>query len=136
MTILLDHLIVPSRDKIESAKRLAGLLGVPWEASQGTFTPVYVNETLTLDFAQREHFESHHYCFRVGDADFDAIFARLQAAGIAYRSRPRGENDMKINTRLGGKNLYWQDADGHLWEMLTVSYARPESPAAAGAPSA
>ena len=131
MTILLDHLIVPSHDKIESAKRLAGLLGVPWEAAaQGPFTPVHVNETLTLDFAERERVESQHYCFRVADGDFDAIFGRLQAAGIAYRSRPRGENDMKINTRLGGKNVYWQDADGHLWEILTVSYARPESPAA------
>jgi hypothetical protein len=35
---------------------------------------------------------------------------------------------MQINRRLGGKNVYWQDADGHLWEILTVSYARPESP--------
>ena len=36
---------------------------------------------------------------------------------------------MTINTRLGGKNVYWQDADDHLWEVLTVSYARPDSPA-------
>jgi hypothetical protein len=35
---------------------------------------------------------------------------------------------MQINRRLGGKNLYWQDADGHLWEILTVSYARADSP--------
>jgi hypothetical protein len=35
---------------------------------------------------------------------------------------------MQINRRLGGKNLYWQDTDGHLWEILTVSYARAESP--------
>ncbi len=129
MAIRLDHVIVPSRRPIEGAKFLAGLLGVPWAESQGSFTPVYVNETLTLDFADREVFESHHYCFHVGDEEFDAIFGRIQAAGITYRSRPRGEDDMKINTRLGGKNVYWQDADGHLWEMLTVSYARPESPA-------
>jgi catechol 2,3-dioxygenase-like lactoylglutathione lyase family enzyme len=89
---------------------------------------VYVNETLTLDFADRDRFESHHVCFHVSDAEFDAIFGRLQAAGIAYRSRPLGETDMQINRRLGGKNVYWQDADGHLWEILTVSYARPESP--------
>jgi hypothetical protein len=38
---------------------------------------------------------------------------------------------MQINTRLGGKNLYWQDADSHLWEILTVSYARADSPALA-----
>lgn len=128
MTIRLDHLIVPSRNPVEGAKFLAGLLGVPWEQSRGHFTPVYANETLTLDFDERERFESHHYCFHVSDAEFDAIFGRILAARIPYRSRPRGENDMQINTRRGGKNLYWEDTDGHLWEILTVSYARAESP--------
>ncbi len=32
---------------------------------------------------------------------------------------------MQINTRAGGKNLYWFDPDGHNWEILTVSYAKP-----------
>lgn len=128
MAITLDHVIVPSRNRVAGAKFLADLLQVPWQqahGSQGQFTPVYVNETLTLDFADRERFESHHFCFRVSDGEFDAIFDRIKTAGIRYRSRPRGENDMQINTRLGGKNLYWEDADGHLWEILTVSYARP-----------
>ncbi|HLA12160.1 MAG TPA: hypothetical protein VJ023_16350 [Pyrinomonadaceae bacterium] len=30
MTVHLDHLMVPSRDKVASAKLLAELLGVPW----------------------------------------------------------------------------------------------------------
>src|SRR5262245_39302163 len=133
MAIRLDHLIVPSRTRLASAKLLADLLGVPWEESRGSFTPVYVNDTLTLDFAERDGFASHHYCFHVGEAEFDGIFSRIQDAGVKYRSRPRGEDDMQINTRLGGKNLYWTDADGHVWEILTISYARPESPALAGA---
>jgi hypothetical protein len=133
VAIQLDHLIVPSREPIARAQALAALLDVPWQEAQGSFTPVYVNEALTLDFAAREQFEGHHYCFRVSDADFDAIFGRIQAARIPYRSSPRGENDMQINRRLGGKNLYWQDADGHLWEILTVSYARADSPAPAAA---
>lgn len=127
MPILLDHLIVPSYDKAASANFLAELLDVPWEPSAlgGHFAPVYVNETLTLDFADREQFESHHYCFHVSDAEFDAIFARLTAKDIPYRSTPEGAVDRQINTCGGGKNLYWTDADGHNWEMLTVSYARP-----------
>ena len=40
---------------------------------------------------------------------------------------------MQINRRLGGKNFYWQDEDDHLWEVLTVSYARPDSPSLTGA---
>jgi catechol 2,3-dioxygenase-like lactoylglutathione lyase family enzyme len=127
MAIQLDHVIVPSHEPVERAKFLAGLLDVPWEESRGSFTPVYVNETLTFDFADRKQFESHHFCFRVSDTEFDGILGRIRAARIKYRSRPRGEDDMQINTRLGGKNLYWEDADAHLWEILTVSYARADS---------
>lgn len=128
MAIQLDHLIVPSHDPVAGAKSLAGLLDVPWQEAQGPFTPVYVNEGLTLDFADRDQFEPHHYCFRVSDAEFDAILGRIEAARIPYRSSPLGETDMQINHRLGGKNLYWQDPDRHLWEILTVSYARADSP--------
>ena len=136
MTIQLDHVIVPSNDPLTAAKSLAGLLDVPWEESRGHFTPVYVNGALTLDFARRDTFEgtsqrgrgTHHYCFHVSDDDFDAILGRLRAGSIPYRGHPQGPNDMQVNTRLGGKNLYWEDADGHLWEILTVSYARADSP--------
>ncbi len=128
MAIRLDHVIVPSHSRVAGAKSLAGLLGVDWAESQGSFTPVYVNETLTLDFADREQFENHHFCFHVSDGEFDAILGRIQAAQITYRSSPHGEDDMRTNRRLGGKNVYWQDADGHLWEILTVSYARADSP--------
>ena len=128
MAIQLDHLIVPSRDKHASAKQLAELLDVPSAESLGEFVAVFVNDGVTLDFAEREGFASHHICFRVTDAEFDAIFGRIKAAGIPYRSRPHGDNDFAVNTRLGGKNIYWQNADGHLWEILTISYARSESP--------
>lgn len=127
MTIFLDHLIVPVRDKAAGARFLGELLGVPWEASAfgDHFAPVYVNETLTIDFQEREQITPHHYCFHVSDEEFDAIFARIKARAVPYRSSPNGPVDMQINTRGGGKNLYWNDADGHVWEMLTVSYARP-----------
>ena len=127
MPIVMDHLIVPAHDPVASAELLARLLDVSWEAERGHFTPVYVNEALTLDFARRDRFESHHYCFRVGEAEFDAIFGRVRASGIAHRSLPNGPDDLRINTRLGGRNIYWNDPNGHVWEILTVSYARPQS---------
>ena len=124
MAIQLDHVIVPSRDPIAAARSLAALLDVPWQESQGAFTPVYVNDTLTLDFADRAHFESHHYCFRVSDAEFEGIVSRIKARGIEYRSTPHGPVDMQINTQHGGRIVYWSEPDGHVWEALTVSYAR------------
>jgi hypothetical protein len=124
MTIQLDHFIVPSRNQIASAKRLGELLGVPWaEAGVGPFSPVYINDGLTLDFIQTdEDFPVHHYCFRVGQTEFDAILGRIQQAGIKYRSTVRGPMDMQVDPQFG--NVYWNEPDGHQWEMLTASYAR------------
>lgn len=127
MTIHLDHTIVPSRNQIASAKLLAELLGVPWAASSiGPFSPVYVNDGLTLDFIDTdEDFPVYHFCFRVTQQDFDAILGRIKAAGISYRSNVHGPVDMQINTQYGGNIVYWNEPDGHQWEILTKSYARP-----------
>ena len=124
--IQLDHLIVPSKDRVVSARFLAELLGVPWsESGVGPFSPVYVSDNLTLDFDQHEDgFPILHFCFRVSDVEFDAIFARIKAAGLAYRSNPHGPVDHQINTAHGGRIVYWAEPDGHVWEMLTESYAR------------
>lgn len=125
MTIQLDHFIVSSRDKVAAAKLLGELLGVPWaETGMGPFSPVYLNDGLTLDFFETgEPFPVEHYCFRVTQPEFDAILARIQAAGIPYRSTVRGPVDMKVDPQYG--NIYWNEPDGHQWELLTVSYARP-----------
>jgi hypothetical protein len=126
MAVQLDHFIVPCRDQIASAKLLAGLLDVPWaETTLGPFSPVYLNDGLTLDFQQTdEAYPVAHYCFRVSQEQFDAILARIQAAAIPYRSSVGGPMDMKINKDYGGDMIYWNEPDGHQWEMLTVSYAR------------
>lgn len=130
MTIHLDHTIVPSRNKSASAKLLAELLGVPWApAAEGPFTAVYVNDGLTLDFIETdEDFPIYHFCFRVAQEEFDSILARIKAAGIKYRSTVRGPMDMQINTQYGGSIIYWNEPEGHQWEILTVSYARPKAP--------
>jgi catechol 2,3-dioxygenase-like lactoylglutathione lyase family enzyme len=130
LDIQLDHLIVPSADKVAAARLVAGLLDVPWAetCSVGPFAPVYVNDGLTLDFAQATGpIAPGHFAFRVSPARFDAILARLEAAGIGYRSTPMGPVDMQVSTRHGGKAVYWSEPDGHAWEILTVSYARRES---------
>lgn len=127
MPALLDHLIVPAKDRVASARLLAYLLGASWaeQGAIGPFSPVYVNDGLTLDFDQWvEPVPKQHYCFRVSDAEFDAILDRIKDAGLAYRSTPIGEDDYKINEAFGGRLVYWREPDGHVWEILTVSYER------------
>jgi hypothetical protein len=127
MTIHLDHFIVSARNKTASGMLLAKLLGVRCgEAQAGPFFAVYINEGLTLDFFETDGaFPIEHYCFRVGDDEFNSILERIKAAGIKYRSAVRGPEDMQISTQFGGRGIYWNEPEGHQWEMLTVSYARP-----------
>lgn len=127
MTVHLDHLVVPARDRRKDAELLASILDVPWgDASSGPFTAVYVNEGLTLDFDQAQGpFPVLHYCFRVSEVELDAILSRLARLGIAYRSTPNGPQDGRVNTGHGGRIAYWSEPQGHIWEVLSVSYARP-----------
>jgi hypothetical protein len=124
--IELDHVIVSAHDRDASARKLAHLLGVPCgPAKEGPFFAVYVNDGLTLDFIETdETFPVEHFCFRVSEAEFDAILRRIEEAGIDWRSVVHGPVDRKINTSYGGRMLYWNEPEGHQWEILTVSYAR------------
>jgi catechol 2,3-dioxygenase-like lactoylglutathione lyase family enzyme len=122
MTIVLDHTIVPARDKEASARFFAQIFGLRYEGLAGHFAPVQVNDSLTFDFDNREGFEAHHYAFYIGDEEFDAILGRLQAAGRTYGSGPNSPENGQINTRRGGRGFYFYDLDGHLLEVMT----RPE----------
>ena len=120
----LDHTIVPSHDKVAAARLLGELLGVRWAPTGlGPFAPVYLNDGLTLDFIDTdEAFPIYHFCFRVAPDHFEAILGRIRAAGIAFRSDVHGAIDMKVHPEWG--NVYWNEPDGHQWEMLVESYAR------------
>ena len=51
MTIILNHTIVPARDKAAAARFFASIFGLDFNEKQsGHFAPVRVNETLTLLF--------------------------------------------------------------------------------------
>ena len=53
MAIVLDHTIVPARDKVASAKFFARIFGLEYKGPHSHFAPVQVNESLTLDFDER-----------------------------------------------------------------------------------
>ena len=85
------------------------------------FAPVRINETLTLDFDNRDRFEMHHYAFHFSDAEFDAILGRINEGGIPYGSGPFSQDDMKTNTWNGGRGVYFKDPNGHVLELLTLA---------------
>lgn len=130
MTIRLDHTIVPAKDKTASATFFAEIFGLSVKPG-GYFTQVQINESLTFDFADTPEAwggpgfdprtgNSHHYAFHVSDAEFDGIFGRVKARGIAYGSGPDHHTDGKLYTRRGGRGFYFEDPYGHLLEVMTV----------------
>jgi catechol 2,3-dioxygenase-like lactoylglutathione lyase family enzyme len=119
MAILLDHTIVPARDKVASARFFARIFGLSYEGAHSHFAPVKVNDVLTLDFDDWENFEPHHYAFRVTDAEFESIFSRVKAEGLTFGSGPFSRTDMKIGKRAGRRGFYFEDPNGHLLEVMT-----------------
>ena len=109
MTIVLNHTIVPARDKIAAARFFANIFGLPFDAESGHFAPVRVNDSLTFLFDDDVSFGSHHYAFHVNDAEFDSIFERIKQVGLAYGSAPWSLNDGKLNDWNGGRGVYFKD---------------------------
>jgi catechol 2,3-dioxygenase-like lactoylglutathione lyase family enzyme len=122
MAVTLNHTIIPSADKRASAHFLADILGLPVGSPFGPFIPVPVGDTLTLDFAEVDAaIEPHHYAFAVDEAEFDQIFARIEAAGLKYYAEPHEPHGYgRINTSRGGRSVYFDDPNGHIMEVLTA----------------
>ncbi|MCX7363150.1 MAG: VOC family protein [Alphaproteobacteria bacterium] len=122
----LNHLIVWSKDKQASAKFLADILGVPVGEPWGHFVPVRLSNGVAMDFLDADSVSAQHYAFLVGDAEFDAAFARLQSRGVPYYADPARQQRGEINHHWGGRGVYFEDPDGHVLELITKPYGKLE----------
>ena len=123
MTVKLNHTIVHARDKRTSAAFLAAILGLPEAVPFGPFLGVATGNEVTLDFMDdADDIRPQHYAFLVSKAEFDAIFGRIRRRQLNYWADPGQQQLNQINTRDGGRGLYFEDPDGHLLEILTRPY--------------
>ncbi len=124
MSVELNHTIVAARDKKAAADFLATILGLEVGAPYGPFLPVETSNGVTLDFmdSDEDQITSQHYAFLVSEEDFDAIFGRIQQAGITYYADPGHREPWKINHNDGGRGAYFEDPNGHNLEIITRPY--------------
>ncbi|MGW4729144.1 VOC family protein [Streptomyces shenzhenensis] len=123
MTVNLNHTIVAARDKQASAKFLADILGLRVSPDFGPFAPVEIPNGVTLDYMEAsDTISPQHYAFLVSEDDFDAIFARIGAAGLTFWADPMHRHPGEINTNDGGRGTYFEDPNGHNLEILTRPY--------------
>lgn len=123
MAVELNHTIVQARDKEATARHLTTLLDLPPHTTYGPFAVVQLANGVSLDIAD-DHGTPHpqHYAFLVTEEEFDAVHARIVAAGLAYWADPLHQRLGVVNHGDGGRGLYWLGPDDHNLEVLTVPY--------------
>jgi catechol 2,3-dioxygenase-like lactoylglutathione lyase family enzyme len=119
MSIELNHTIVRATDSHASARFLADIVGLAVGADVGHFVPVQLANGATLDYMNSARVAPQHYAFLISDDEFDAAFARIRDAGLPYFADPGFQQPGEINTRWGGRGIYFHDPDGHSMELLT-----------------
>ncbi len=125
MSAQLNHTIVWCRDQEKSAGFLARVLGLPAPRRLMHFLVVDLANGVSLDYYQSdEHVALQHYAFLVSEDEFDAIFDRIHAQGVAVWADPARTRPGEINHHYGGRGVYFQDPDGHLLEIITRPYGR------------
>src|SRR3546814_17589539 len=118
MSVELNHTIVRCRDRERSAGFLADILGRPAPSAFGPFLVVELDNGVSLDFyAVEGEVAAQHYAFLIGDADFDAIFARLQARGLQHWADPGQPNTGRTHPPAAATGVSLEVHDGHPLEL-------------------
>ena len=118
----LNHTIIWSKDRDESAKFLAEVMGFDAATPFGHFAVIGTANGVSLDFATAtEKITPQHYAFLVSEDEFDQIFGRIQAEELTYGSGPpNSTDDGSINRRRGGRGVYFLGGpDPHMREIMT-----------------
>ncbi len=122
MPITLNHTIVYARNPRETAAYLVDLFALEPARELAPFTIVQIGPT-SLDFMQAEgEIASRHFAFLVSEAEFDAVFAKLQSRGQAFWADPSRKRRGQINNWDDGRGVYFDDPNGHLLEAITRPY--------------
>jgi hypothetical protein len=119
VSVVLDHLIVPSVEKDTSAAFLGWLLGLGVVEHQGPFAVVRIDDTLTFDFDDRHGNRPSHYAFSVDVATFEAVCARLADAAVPFGSGLAGGWDRRVDTTPSRRTVYVRGPEGHAYEVFT-----------------
>lgn len=125
MPVSFNHTIVAAHDKRKSAEFLTELFGLPSPEAFGPFLVVALEHGASLDYAEvaaGEEIRPQHYAFLVSEEEFDAIYGKIVSRDLPHWADPGARRPGEINTRDGGRGVYFRDPAGHALEILTRPY--------------
>ena len=130
MSMVIDHSIVPSKDKAKSAEFYSEIFGLEnlGEQPHTPFHAVRINDSSILFFANSSDPDSpwaqgiHHYAFAMDTEKFGEVFDRIRASGMPYGDNSAEPANMKgPGTAPGakgqGKSVYFKDPSENLLEI-------------------
>jgi catechol 2,3-dioxygenase-like lactoylglutathione lyase family enzyme len=122
MSIELNHTILPAKEKWTSANFLAAILGLEVGPQWGPFAPLRTSNAVTIDFVDAADFEPHHCAFLVSEEEFGDALSRLREKGVLFYADFMRKKSGEINHLYGGRGVYFNGPDGHLFEIITKPY--------------
>ena len=129
MPAQLNHTIVWCHDKHASSAFLAEILGLPEPTPFMHFMVIPLDNGVSLDYMEKSgDIALQHYAFLISETEFDSAFARIQEKGLNYWADPAKGQPGQINRHDGGRGCYFDDPNGHLFEILTRPYGSGETP--------
>jgi catechol 2,3-dioxygenase-like lactoylglutathione lyase family enzyme len=127
MAARLNHTIVWCHDQEESAAFLAEILGLPPPRRFMGFLVVDLANDVSVDYmaAESEPIALQHLAFLVDEGEFDGALARVRERTPQIWADPAKRQPGRINHHFGGRGVYFDDPNGHLFEIITTPYGDP-----------
>ena len=127
MSAKLNHTIVWCSDQEKSATFLTDILGLPPARRFMGFLVVDLANDVSLDYlpAESEPISLQHFAFLISEEEFDAALPRVRKLAMEIWADPARKQPGRINHHFGGRGVYFEDPDGHLFELITKPYGDP-----------
>lgn len=124
----LNHTIVWCQDQEKSAKFLSEILGLPPPRRFLGFLVVDLANEVSVDYLPAEAGEPialQHLAFLVSEEEFDGALERVRERTTEIWADPAKRQPGRINRHFGGRGVYFEDPNGHLFEIITTPYGDP-----------
>lgn len=128
MAARLNHTIVWCRDQQKSATFLTGILGLPPPRRFFGFLVVELANDVSVDYmeaGESERIALQHLAFLIDENEFDGALTRVRERTKQIWADPAKTQPGRINHHFGGRGVYFDDPDGHLFEIITTPYGDP-----------
>lgn len=124
MAARLNHTIVWCHDQKKSATFLTEILGLPPPRRFMGFLVVDLANEVSVDYlpAESEPIALQHLAFLVSEDEFDGALARVRERTPQIWADPAKKQPGRINRHFGGRGVYFDDPNGHLFEIITTPY--------------